>query len=122
MQGDPIQLASTGRAVDSDDIRNRRLLCAVVTRAIVDYVSLRDSVKKRDQKRSVEALEWLHSSSDKFDECGVSFVAACDALDLSASAVRVVAMRLRKSDLDRFRHVLSQGVPLARSSDDEGDS
>ena len=119
MQHDPIRITTPRHVADSDEVRNRRLLCAVVTRAVVDYVTLKGSEKPRDKRKSDEALDWVSSDTDCFDECGITFIAACDALGLSVTAVRATLQKLSKKDMERFRHVLSHNMNVPEQVDDD---
>jgi hypothetical protein len=118
---EPIRITTNYRVIDSEETRNKRLLCALVARAVIDYVGLKEASKKRDRRRSAEALEWMLSDAEVFGDCGVTFVAACDVIGLTPSSVRSHVLKLTKGDLDRFRHVLSQGIGAHTSNDDDDD-
>lgn len=100
-----------------DPAKLKRLLSAVVVRAISDFVGYRGRKLDEKQQRTFDEAEtWLMSDREKPDRgVGFTFVQACYALDLDVGAVRKQLYLLRVEELERFRRVMSPD----RSGDEE---
>lgn len=85
----------------------RRLLVAIVRRAVLDFAMYR-SRKKRKQpveyKLGVDAAGWLFfDGTETHDSEGrYTFLYICALLELDAREIREQALRLTRTDLHRF--------------------
>lgn len=85
----------------------RRLLAAIVRRAVLDFALYRDVKPKKDPLRhrlAVDAAGWLFFDGiEPRDEAGrYSFLHICLLLNLDAKAIREQALTLTREDIRRF--------------------
>lgn len=103
-----------------DPTKLKRLLSAVVVRAISDYVSYRGGRRQKTESLYLSAKAWLMSDVEASDtQVGYTFVQACHVLDLDVGAVRAQLDVLRVQDLERFRRVMAPSRDSQESEPEE---
>ena len=90
-----------------DPNKLKRLLSAVIIRAISDYVSYKGKQTTKAAKLFDQAREWLFSDAETPSGPGYTFMQACDALSLDVGAVRAKLDTLQEREIERFRRVMS---------------
>ena len=92
-----------------DPNKLKRLLSAVLVRAISDYVN---GKRDRDDPLFRSAKAWLMSDTEATSNVlGFTFVQACDVMGLDVGAVRAKIETLHVTELERFRRVMSPSGP-----------
>lgn len=99
---------SSSTAPDPENgLAARRLLAAIVRRAVLDFVLYRDADPKKDPLRhelAADAAGWLFfDGTECLDESGrYSFLYLCSLLGVDAKQIRDQALALTRKDLSRF--------------------
>lgn len=88
-------------------IAARRLLAAIIRRAVLDFVLYRDIPPAKDELRhnlAADAAGWLFFDGiETIDESGrYTFLYLCALLGINANEVREQALQLSRDDLTRF--------------------
>lgn len=85
----------------------KRLMVAVVRRAVWDFVLYRDSKNAEHMGIAAEAAGWLFSDEEDAPEGEderYTFVNICSALELDPRYVRECVLRLKRDDIPRLNN------------------
>lgn len=98
----------------AESIPHRRLLIAIVRRAVLDFAIYRHVSKKErpeEHALAIDAAGWLFwNGLEPLDDDGrYSFLYICRILDLDANEIRKAALSLTKEDIQRINN--SAGEP-----------
>lgn len=94
-----------------DPQKLKRLLSAVIIRAVADYVSYKHRRSAKAAKLFDAAAAWLMADIPVPRGAGYTFVQACDALNMDVSALRGRLDVLQVREIERFRRVMSPEGP-----------
>ena len=94
-------------AIPENGVAARRLLTAIIRRAVLDFALYRDAAPEDDPLRAnlaADAAGWLFFDGlESVDEDGrYTFLHICQLLGLDAKQIRDQALALTRDDLQRF--------------------